>query len=71
MTARENVEVGLDFSGHTDNEKQHAYDLLEQVGISQEQADSLVQHLSGGQQQRVAIAHTIVYHIKDGVLNKR
>lgn len=59
MTARENVEVGLDFSGHTDNEKQRAYDLLEEVGISKEQADSLVQHLSGGQQQRVAIARSM------------
>lgn len=59
MTARENVEVGLDFSGHTDNEKQRAYDLLEEVGISKEQADSLVQQLSGGQQQRVAIARSM------------
>ena len=59
MTARENVEVGLDFSGHTDNEKQRAYDLLQEVGISKEQADSLVQHLSGGQQQRVAIARSM------------
>src|SRR3546814_12491008 len=49
MTARENVEVGLDFSGHTENEKQRAYELLEEVGISREQSDSLVQHLSGGQ----------------------
>lgn len=59
MTARENVEVGLDFSGHTQDEKQHAYELLEEVGISREQADSLVQHLSGGQQQRVAIARSM------------
>lgn len=59
MTARENVEVGLDFSGHTQDEKHHAYELLEEVGISREQADSLVQHLSGGQQQRVAIARSM------------
>lgn len=59
MTARENVEVGLDFSGYTENEKQHAYDLLEEVGITNEQADSLVQQLSGGQQQRVAIARSM------------
>lgn len=59
MTARENVEVGLDFSGHTDNKKQRAYELLEDVGISREQADSLVQHLSGGQQQRVAVARSL------------
>ncbi len=59
MTARENVEVGLDFSGHLNNEKQRAYELLEQVGISREQSDSLVQRLSGGQQQRVAIARSM------------
>lgn len=59
MTARENVEVGLDFSGNTTNEKEHAYQLLEQVGISREQSDSLVSHLSGGQQQRVAVARSL------------
>lgn len=59
MTARENVEVGLDFSGHTKNEKQHAYQLLDEVGITKEQSDSLVQRLSGGQQQRVAIARSM------------
>lgn len=59
MTARENVEVGLDFSGHTENEKERAYELLDSVGISREQSDSLVQHLSGGQQQRVAVARSM------------
>lgn len=59
MTARENVEVGLDFSGHSENEKQRAYELLESVGITRDQADSLVQRLSGGQQQRVAIARSM------------
>lgn len=59
MTARENVEVGLDFAGHTTNEKERAYELLEEVGITREQSDSLVQRLSGGQQQRVAIARSM------------
>lgn len=59
MTARENVEVGLDFSGHTENEKERAYELLSDVGISREQSDQLVQKLSGGQQQRVAIARSM------------
>ncbi len=59
MTARENVEVGLDFSGHSKNEKQRAYELLGSVGITRDQADSLVQRLSGGQQQRVAIARSM------------
>lgn len=59
MTARENVEVGLDFSGHSKDEKRRAYELLEQVGITRDQADSLVGKLSGGQQQRVAIARCL------------
>lgn len=59
MTARENVEVGLDFSGHTDDEKERAYELLKEVGISRAQSDNLVQKLSGGQQQRVAIARSM------------
>ena len=59
MTARENVEVGLDFSGHNENEKERAYELLSDVGISREQSDQLVQKLSGGQQQRVAIARSM------------
>lgn len=59
MTARENVEIGLDFSGHSKGGKQRAYELLDSVGITRDQADSLVQRLSGGQQQRVAIARSL------------
>jgi putative ABC transport system ATP-binding protein len=61
MTARENVEVGIDFTGNKSDrsEKEHAYDLLDGVGITQEEADRLVQRLSGGQQQRVAIARSM------------
>lgn len=59
MTARENVEVGLDFSKHSKNKKEKAYKLLESVGITRDQSDSLVQRLSGGQQQRVAIARSL------------
>lgn len=62
MTARENVEVGLDFSGTKNTSKERkdrAYELLDSVGIDHSQADSLVQKLSGGQQQRVAIARCL------------
>jgi len=61
MTARENVEVGIDFTGNQSNmsEKEYAYSLLEQVGITREESDRLVQQLSGGQQQRVAIARSM------------
>jgi putative ABC transport system ATP-binding protein len=56
MTARENVEVALDFAKYEGDEKARAYELLERVGIKKSEADRLVQKLSGGQQQRVAIA---------------
>lgn len=61
MTARENVEVGIDFAGNTSGKptKDYAYELLEQVGITKDQADRLVGRLSGGQQQRVAIARSM------------
>jgi len=58
MTARENVQVGLEFSGKASG-KEKAYELLEQVGITRDEADRLVQHLSGGQQQRVAVARSM------------
>lgn len=59
MTARENVEVEIDFTNTKNPDKstkEQAYELLEKVGISREKADRLVQKLSGGEQQRVAIA---------------
>ncbi len=61
MTARENVEVGIDFAlgKRAKKSKSVAYDLLESVGITRDQSDSLVQRLSGGQQQRVAIARCL------------
>lgn len=58
MTARENVEVALDFAGlHGGHVR--AYELLKQVGISREKADRLVGKLSGGEQQRVAVARAM------------
>jgi len=59
MTARENVEVGIDFAHVKTNEKEYAYELLEKVGITKEKGDRLVQRLSGGEQQRVAIARSM------------
>jgi len=58
MTARENVEVALDFASKK-GEKELAYELLSKVGIKHSEADRLVQKLSGGQQQRVAIARAM------------
>ncbi|MFZ1243086.1 MAG: ABC transporter ATP-binding protein [Candidatus Saccharimonas sp.] len=61
MTARENVEVGIDFAGkyRGPSKKEYAYELLDKVGITRQEADRLVQRLSGGQQQRVAIARSM------------
>lgn len=59
MTARENVEVGLDFAGYNGKDRNRAYELLERVGITRSESDSLVHKLSGGQQQRVAIARCL------------
>jgi putative ABC transport system ATP-binding protein len=57
MTARENVEVALDFAGKPSRTR--AYAALEKVGLNREEADRLVMKLSGGQQQRVAIARAL------------
>jgi putative ABC transport system ATP-binding protein len=63
MTARENVEVALDFTGHGKGEKDRAYELLEHVGINRDKANRLVQKLSGGEQQRVAIARAMAGNV--------
>jgi len=61
-TVRENIELGLRFSGLTKREpakaRARATALLEQIGLS-DRADALPSHLSGGQQQRVALARAL------------
>lgn len=58
MTARENVEIAVDFS-KTKYNKDYIYKILKRVGIDKEKADRPVLKLSGGEQQRVAIARCI------------
>jgi len=58
MTAKENVDVAIDFSG-IKKDKNYAYEVLERVGIDASKADRPVLKLSGGEQQRVAIARCI------------
>lgn len=60
MTAKENVDVVLDFSKNTET---NAYDVLDSVGIDEEKADRLVLKLSGGEQQRVAIARSFASEV--------
>lgn len=62
LTAVENVVLSMDIARKKiKNKKEHAYKLLESVGLSKEEADRRVLKLSGGQQQRVAIARALSY----------
>ena len=61
-TALENVVLSMDVSGaKIKNKKQKALQLLESVGLDEDEAKRRVLKLSGGQQQRVAIARALSY----------
>lgn len=61
-TALENVVLSMDVSGaRIRNKKQRAFELLESVGLDEDEANRRVLKLSGGQQQRVAIARALSY----------
>lgn len=63
-TAVENVETSMDIAGvkmKGKEKREHAYKLLESVGLDRDEADRRVLKLSGGQQQRVAIARALSY----------
>ena len=60
LTALENVMLGLEFGGVPAGErKERALELLELVGIDEDQARRRPAKLSGGQQQRVSIARAL------------
>ena len=60
MTALENVTMAMDLSGSYKGErKQQALKLLNNLGLSADEAKRNVRKLSGGQQQRVAIARAL------------
>ena len=61
LTVIENVMLPLEITRSLPRKawREHAYRLLEKVGV-QQQADRLPANLSGGQQQRVAIARALV-----------
>lgn len=62
FTAAENVILSMDIAGVKNvNKRQRALELLESVGLDEEEADRRVLKLSGGQQQRVAIARALSY----------
>ena len=61
-TALENVVLSMDVAGcKIKNKKQRALELLNSVGLDDEEANRRVLKLSGGQQQRVAIARALSY----------
>lgn len=60
MNALQNVKMAMEItSNKISNSKEHAYEMLEHVGISRDKAVRNVNKLSGGEQQRVAIARAI------------
>ena len=61
-TALENVILSMDVSGaKIKDKKQKALELLDSVGLDEDEANRRVLKLSGGQQQRVAIARALSY----------
>ena len=61
-TALENVVLSMDVAGYkSKNKTERALDLLDSVGLDEDEANRRVLKLSGGQQQRVAIARAISY----------
>ena len=61
-TALENVILSMDVAGYkTKNKKTRALELLDSVGLDEDEANRRVLKLSGGQQQRVAIARALSY----------
>ena len=62
FTAMENVMLSMDIAGvKGKSKKERALELLESVGLDEEEANRRVLKLSGGQQQRVAIARALSY----------
>ena len=62
FTAMENVILSMDVAGYKcKNKKERALDLLDSVGLDEDEANRRVLKLSGGQQQRVAIARALSY----------
>lgn len=60
MNAIQNVVCGMDIAGiKVKNKKEHALNILKELGLSEDECQRDIRHLSGGQQQRIAIARAI------------
>lgn len=65
LTALGNVTLSMDIANVHQNDKEvRAFELLEKVGLDQDQIHRRILKLSGGQQQRVAIARALSYDPK-------
>ena len=63
FTALENVVLSMNIASvKIKNKKERALELLQSVGLDEEEANRRVLKLSGGQQQRVAIARALSYN---------
>ena len=65
LTALEKVTLSMDIANVHQNDKElRVIELLEKVGLDQDQIHRRILKLSGGQQQRVAIARALSYDPK-------
>ena len=65
LTALENVTLSMDIANvHQNNKEVRAVELLEKVGLDQDQIHRRILKLSGGQQQRIAIERALSYDPK-------
>ena len=65
FTAAENVMLSMDIAGvrlSGKKKRERAMELLDSVGLDEDEANRRVLHLSGGQQQRVAVARALSYN---------
>jgi len=62
-TAAENIVLSMNISGSGEKDKkEHAYKLLDRIGIDRETSDRKILKLSGGEQQRVGIARALAHN---------
>lgn len=65
LTAVENIMLSMHISNlKIEHKKEKAVELMQRVGLSENQKDRRVLKLSGGEQQRVAIARSLSYNPK-------